>query len=82
MITQVFYRQSTTGTILLVVYVDDIVITGSDYVGISFLKSFLHTRLHWEALEQILCYLKGVPRLGILYSNHGHTPVECFADVD
>ncbi|XP_019230936.1 PREDICTED: uncharacterized protein LOC109211811 [Nicotiana attenuata] len=37
---------------------------------------------HWEALEQILCYLKGAPGLGILYSNHGHSRIECFADAD
>lgn len=34
------------------------------------------------ALEQILCYLKGAPSLGILYSDHGHTRIECFAVVD
>ena len=33
---------------------------------------------HWVAVEQILCYLKGAPRRGILYSNHGHNRIECF----
>ena len=37
---------------------------------------------HWAALEQILCYLNGAPGLGIVYSNNGHTRVECFADAD
>ena len=37
----VFYRNSSLGIILLVVYVDDIVITGSDSEGISSLNSFL-----------------------------------------
>ena len=37
----VFYRNSEAGIILLVVYADDIVITKSDMVGISSLKSFL-----------------------------------------
>ena len=37
----VFYKNSSLGIILLVVYVDDIVITGSDFKGISSLKSFL-----------------------------------------
>ncbi|XP_019248563.1 PREDICTED: uncharacterized protein LOC109227823 [Nicotiana attenuata] len=182
----VYYKQSTARSILLVVYVDDIVITGSDYVVISSLKSFLHTKFHtkdlgqlkyflgveitrskkgiflshrkyildllaetsklpgkacitpmvpnlqlmkdegdpfndpdryrrlvgrlnyltvtraditfavimvsqfmsastvkqWEALEQILCYLKRVPGLGILYSNHGHSRIDCFVDAD
>ena len=33
---------------------------------------------HWAAVEQILCYLKGAPGRGILYSNHGHNRLECF----
>jgi len=37
---------------------------------------------HWEALEQILCYLKGAPGREILYQNHGHTQIECFSDAD
>eukprot|EP00261_Vitis_vinifera_P037237 XP_019078480.1 PREDICTED: uncharacterized protein LOC109123382 [Vitis vinifera] len=37
---------------------------------------------HWAALEQILCYLKKVPGLAILYSGQGHTRIECFSDVD
>ncbi|XP_015169036.1 uncharacterized mitochondrial protein AtMg00810-like [Solanum tuberosum] len=173
----VFYRQSTFGSILLVVHVDEIVITGSDYAGISSLKYFLHNKFqmkdlaplryflgvevnrrergilkyildlfadtgklgakpystlmvpnvhlmtddddpekyrrlvgklnylivtrpnisfavsvvsqfmfvpmikHWEALEQIMCYLKGSPGLGILYRNIIHTRVECFTNV-
>lgn len=30
---------------------------------------------HWEALGKILGFMKGVPGLGILYSNHDHTSV-------
>ena len=33
---------------------------------------------HWATIEQILCYLKGASRRGILYSNHGHNRLECF----
>ena len=40
-------------------YVDDIVITGSDTLGISSLKSFLHTQFHTKALE-LLRYFLGV----------------------
>ena len=36
----VFYKNSSSGIILLVVYVDDIVITESDSKGISYVKSF------------------------------------------
>ena len=39
----VFYKNSSFCIILLVVYVDDIVITGSDSKGILSLKSFLHS---------------------------------------
>ncbi|KAK2968669.1 hypothetical protein RJ640_004028 [Escallonia rubra] len=183
---KVFYRKSNAGVILLVVYVDDIVITGDDCTGITSLKKFLQTKFHtkdlgqlkyflgievtrskkgiflsqrkyvldllvetgkagakpcntpmnpsvhltkddgdrlddpekyrrlvgklnylivtrpdiayavstvsqfmseptvkhWAALEQILCYLKGAPGLGLLYSNHGHSYIECFSDAD
>ncbi|KAK2970794.1 hypothetical protein RJ640_007090 [Escallonia rubra] len=37
---------------------------------------------HWAALEQIMCYLKGAPGLGLLYSNHGHSYIECFSNAD
>ena len=40
----VFYRNSNSGIILLVVYVDDIVIIESDSKGISSLKSFLQSQ--------------------------------------
>ena len=181
----VFYRNSNSGIIPLVVYVDDIVITGSYSEGISSLKSFLHSQFHtkdlgmlryfmsvevmrskhgiflfqrkyvldllsetgklgakpcsspmapgvhltregelfedlerykrlvgklnyltvtrsdiahsvsvlsqymssltidnWAAVEHILCYLKGAPGRGILYSNYGHNRVECFTNAD
>ena len=39
----VFYCHSPGGVILLVVYVDDIVITGDDEVGIGQLKTHLHS---------------------------------------
>ncbi|RVW70044.1 Retrovirus-related Pol polyprotein from transposon RE1 [Vitis vinifera] len=178
----VFYKKSAVGIILLVVYVDDIVITGNDHAGIFDLKAFMHSKFHtkdlgelkyflgievsrskkgmflsqrkyvldlleetgkieakpcttpmvpnvqlmpddgdpfynperyrrvvrklnyltvtrpyiayavsvvsqftsvptvkhWAGLEQILCYLKKAPGLGILYSSRGHTRIECF----
>ncbi|CAH9073771.1 unnamed protein product [Cuscuta epithymum] len=37
---------------------------------------------HWAAVEHILCYLKGAPGRGIVYQNHDHLRIECFADVD
>ena len=40
------------------------------------------TIYHWVTVEHILCYLKGAPRQGILYSNHEHNRIECFIDAD
>ena len=40
----VFYKNSNSGIILLVVHVDDIVIAESDSKGILSIKSFLHSK--------------------------------------
>ena len=53
----VFYRQSANGNILLVVYVDDIVITGSDCAGISSLKLFMHSKFHTKDLGELKYFL-------------------------
>ncbi|XP_049349699.1 secreted RxLR effector protein 161-like [Solanum verrucosum] len=52
--------------------------------AVSIVSHFMSipTVKHWAALEQILCYLKGSPSLGILYRDHTHTRVECFVDTD
>ena len=49
----VFYRNSSSCIIMLVVYVDDTIITESDSKGISFLKSFLHSQFHTKDLEML-----------------------------
>ena len=38
-------------------YIDDIVITGSDMVGISSLKSFLHGQIHIKDLGMLKYFL-------------------------
>src|SRR5262249_24456397 len=53
----IFYRQSKAGIILLVVYVNDIVITGNDTIRISSLKSFLHTQFHTKDLGMLKYFL-------------------------
>ena len=58
-IFSVFYRNSEAGIILLFVYVDDIVITRSDMIGISSLKSFLHGQFHTKDLG-MLKYFSGI----------------------
>ena len=53
----VFYQNSSSGIILLVVYVDDIVINGSDSKGILSLKSFLHSQFHTKDLGMLKYFL-------------------------
>ena len=53
----VFYQNSSSGIILLVVYVDDIVITGSDSKGILSLKSFLHSQFYIKDLGMLKYFL-------------------------
>ena len=53
----VFYKNSSSSIILLVVYVDDIVITGSDSKGILSLKSFLHSQFHTKDLGMLKYFL-------------------------
>ena len=55
------------GIILLVVYVDDIVITGNDSKGISSLKSFLQSQFHTKDLG-MLRYFLGI---AVMRSKHG-----------
>ena len=63
----VFCKNSSSGIIMLVVYVDDIVITGSDSKGISSLKSFLHGQVHTKYLR-MLRYFLGIE---VMWSKHG-----------
>ena len=53
----VFYKNSNYGIILLVVYVDDIVIIGSDFKDILSIKSFFHTQFHIKDLGTLKYFL-------------------------
>ncbi|CAM8996453.1 unnamed protein product [Rhodiola kirilowii] len=53
----VFYTQSGNGIILLVVYVDDIVITGNNSEGIDSLKGFLQTQFNTKDLGRLRYFL-------------------------
>lgn len=52
--------------------------------GVSVLSQFMFapTNKHWATLEQILCYLKGAPELGVLYRNNEHACIDCFVDAN
>ena len=58
---------SSSSIIMLVVYVDDIVITESDSKGISSLKSFLQNQFHTKDLG-MLRYFLGIE---VMRSKHG-----------
>ena len=53
----VFSKNSSSDIVLLIAYVDDIVITGSDFKGILSLKSFLHSQFLTEDLEMLKYFL-------------------------
>ncbi|MCR2848026.1 hypothetical protein KN825_15855, partial [Weizmannia coagulans] len=53
----VFYRNSAAGIVLLIVYVDDIIIIGSDNMGVSSVKSFLYNRFHTKDLSMLKYFL-------------------------
>ena len=53
----VFYRHSSVGCIYLVVYVDDIVLTGSDHHGISQVKQHLCQRFQTKDLGKLIYFL-------------------------
>ncbi|RZC29576.1 putative LRR receptor-like serine/threonine-protein kinase isoform B [Glycine soja] len=63
----VFYKNTNLGSILLVVYVDDIVITRSDNKGTDNLKSFLQTQFQTIDLGA-LKYFLGIE---VMYSKKG-----------
>ena len=67
----VFYKNSSSYIILLVVYVDDIIITWTDSKYILSLKSFFHSQFHTKDLG-MLKYFLGVEvmrsKQGILLS--------------
>lgn len=52
-----FSVTSDRGKVLLMVYVDDIIITGNDHKGIDELKHFLHKKFHPKDFGKIAIFL-------------------------
>ncbi|KAI3441040.1 Protein kinase domain-containing protein [Psidium guajava] len=72
--SSVFYHTSPTGCIYMVVYVDDIVITGSDLAGISRLKEFLHSQFQTKDLGP-LGYFLGIEDTGLSGAKYCESPM-------
>ena len=53
----VFSLMSARGKVLLIVHVDDIIITGDDQRGIDELKQFLHSQFHTKDLGKLRYFL-------------------------
>ena len=53
----VFYKYSKQGKIWLLVYVDDIIITGDDAQGIAMLNEFLQKKFNAKDLETFKNFL-------------------------
>ena len=53
----IFVRHSSTGSIVLIVYVNDIIISGSDSNGIADLKQYLEQQFHTKDLGHLWYFL-------------------------
>ena len=53
----IFFRMIKRGRTLLIVYVDNIIITGDDTQGIEELKTFLQGQFHTKDLGQLRYFL-------------------------
>ena len=50
-------RHSSTGTIILAIYIDDIVVTGNDHQGITQLKAYLSSHFHMKDIGLLMYFL-------------------------
>ncbi|KAL3502083.1 hypothetical protein ACH5RR_036532 [Cinchona calisaya] len=55
--SSLFLQRTSKGLVILLVYVDDIVITGSDKDGISQIQNLLHSSFHMKDLGQLTYFL-------------------------
>jgi len=52
-----FLQKTSMGIVVLLVYVDDIVITGSDLEAISAIQTLLHSTFHMKDFGQLTYFL-------------------------
>ena len=57
----IFRRSTPHGIVLLILYVDDMVITGSDLVAIASLKRHLQSELEMKDLSYLAIFLALLP---------------------
>ncbi|XP_068655793.1 uncharacterized mitochondrial protein AtMg00810-like [Aristolochia californica] len=55
--SSLFYHKSAAGMVILLVYVDDILITGTDFGQITKLQQVLHATFHMKDLGQLTYFL-------------------------
>ncbi len=55
--TTLFLRRSDKGMILLLLFIDDMIITGNDHFGISDFKQFLHQQFEIKDLGHLIYFL-------------------------
>ena len=65
--SSLFLHASTSGIVILLVYVDDIIITGNDCGLITKLQQLLHVTFHMKNLGQLTYFLG----LEVHYRSHG-----------
>ncbi|XP_015166623.1 uncharacterized mitochondrial protein AtMg00810-like [Solanum tuberosum] len=68
-----FYKKSANSSVYVAVYVDDIVLTGTNLVEINNLKSFLHDTFKIKDLGQLHYFLG----FELLYREDVTAPLEC-----
>jgi len=52
----VFYRHLSVGCVYLIIYIDDIILTGSDNHGISHMKQYLCNHFQTKDLDKLKCF--------------------------
>jgi len=52
-----FLQRTSKGIVILLVYVDDIIVIGSDQEAITTIKQLLHTTFHMKDLGQLTYFL-------------------------